>query len=454
MIRKNLLKLLTSAAVVAVLFSQVGVVQAAKIDFGGEEEDHFWSLDFKICQNGFTINAAEQLNDDGGMGDLLPFSLRLGSSDVPLKPSILLPAPIAGGFGGEPNRSFASGTATFLFQAQQTVGTQIHITIERWDHGLFTYLETFDPDEPSDHSPGFDDLWPDNLQFLNPPQTPPILTVENCLVDVDIVAPTTTATVSPPANGNGWTNTDVTVQLNATDNIGGSGVKMIEYQATGALEDHQYKFGNSVSFPISAEGITTITYITWDNAGNSESHTLAVNIDKTNPNLNITSPLAQNYLHTQTVPATWTVSDTLSGIASSSGTLDGIPVTNGQTLDLFTLTLGTHTLVVNAADNAGNTVQASVTFNIVVTIDSLIAATQRTCSLGWISKVGSCQSLLAKLRAAKVSLGRGQTQAARGQLNAFLNELRAQKAKSVNQSAYDLLRVDATYLLSTIQSKK
>jgi hypothetical protein len=134
--------------------------------------------------------------------------------------------------------------------------------------------------------------------------------------------------------------------------------------------------------------------------------------------------------------------------------LDGSPVSNGQTLDLLLLNPGVHTLVVSASDNAGNSAQASVTFNIVVTIDSLIDATQRACSMGWISKKGTCQSLLAKLRVAKASLGRGQTQAARGQLNAFLNELRAQKGKSVNQSAYDLLKTDANYLLNTIQSKK
>jgi len=178
-------------------------------------------------------------------------------------------------------------------------------------------------------------------------------------------------------------------------------------------------------------------------------HTEDCLIDSVAPTITITSPLAQNYLQTATVPTTWDVTDTLSGVASSSGMVDATSVTNGQVIDLFTLLPGPHTLTVNAADNSGNSAQASVTFNVVVTLDSLISATQHACSIGWISKKDNCQSLLAKLAAAKASSGRGQNQAMRGVLQAFLNELKAQQGKSVNQSAYDLLSADAKYLLNT-----
>ncbi|MGH7411678.1 MAG: hypothetical protein ACREJ6_11560, partial [Candidatus Methylomirabilis sp.] len=46
--------------------------------------------------------------------------------------------------------------------------------------------------------------------------------------------PTTSAALSPVPNTHGWNNTDVTVNLNAADNAGGSGVKQIVYSASGA----------------------------------------------------------------------------------------------------------------------------------------------------------------------------------------------------------------------------
>lgn len=77
----------------------------------------------------------------------------------------------------------------------------------------------------------------------------------------------------------------------------------------------------------------------------------------------------------------------------------------------------------------------------------------RVCGeLGWISRPGICRSLEAKLEQAARSLGRGQGKAARGQLEAFLRELKAQHGaepgKHVNDNAYALLRTNVEYVLS------
>jgi hypothetical protein len=77
----------------------------------------------------------------------------------------------------------------------------------------------------------------------------------------------------------------------------------------------------------------------------------------------------------------------------------------------------------------------------------LIAAKERACTLGWISKQGVCNSLDAKLNAAKSAIERGQFDTAKNQLNAFINELNAQKDKAVNQQAYDLLKTDALHVI-------
>ncbi len=273
--RISLLKLLGISVAIILFLLTVAIVWAGSlrtpignIAFGGEDADHFWNVTTQFCTNGFTVEAQEtdHYGDPTQTGDALPFSLQLGSSNSPVLARV--PAPIAGGVGG-PARVLASGTTTFLFGKPQAVGTPITITIERWDHGAYTYHET-DVDS-SDHSINFDDVWP--FDYAPPPPN----FVQNCTVSADTIPPTTTATVSPAPDANGLNTSSVTVQLHATDNVGGSGVKMIEYQATGAQPiSRTLNFGNSVSIPISARGDTTISYFAWDNAGNAESNDMGV----------------------------------------------------------------------------------------------------------------------------------------------------------------------------------
>ena len=101
---------------------------------------------------------------------------------------------------------------------------------------------------------------------------------------IDTTAPTTTAQVSPQPNPNGWNNTSVTVTLKATDNPGGV-VKQIEYSLSGATTSGtQIVAGNTTSFPLSNEGVTTVSYFATDQAGNTEAiQNLTVKIDKTAP---------------------------------------------------------------------------------------------------------------------------------------------------------------------------
>lgn len=72
----------------------------------------------------------------------------------------------------------------------------------------------------------------------------------------------------------------------------------------------------------------------------------------------------------------------------------------------------------------------------------------RVCDdLGWITNRGICRSLQAKLDAASRAVTRGRAGAARGSLNAFLNELDAQRGKHVDVRAHALLSVGAAFLL-------
>src|SRR5260370_5774502 len=94
----------------------------------------------------------------------------------------------------------------------------------------------------------------------------------------DIILPTTIATPSATANGNGWNKTSVSVALNATDNAGGSGVKEIHY--TIAANPEVVVAGASTTLNFSAEGTYSIAFHAVDNAGNAEAaQSLSVQTD-------------------------------------------------------------------------------------------------------------------------------------------------------------------------------
>ena len=71
------------------------------------------------------------------------------------------------------------------------------------------------------------------------------------------------------------------------------------------------------------------------------------------------------------------------------------------------------------------------------------------CVLGWIDDGGVCNSLRVKLVQAQASIIADRP-AARQQLQAFLNELDAQRGQHVNENAYWLLRTLAEHVITTI----
>ena len=99
----------------------------------------------------------------------------------------------------------------------------------------------------------------------------------------DDIPPSTAASLRPGSNKNGWNNTDVTLTLDATDNLGGR-VKTIRYSAAGAYSVDSKDTGNSASSRLTAEGITKLMYFAEDYGGNVEvPQSLTIAIDKTAP---------------------------------------------------------------------------------------------------------------------------------------------------------------------------
>ncbi|HEX7117997.1 MAG TPA: hypothetical protein VF212_04380 [Longimicrobiales bacterium] len=88
-------------------------------------------------------------------------------------------------------------------------------------------------------------------------------------------------------------------------------------------------------------------------------------------------------------------------------------------------------------------------------MDTIRADLDRACTdLAWITNPGVCRSLQAKLDAAARALERGESEAARGPLASFLQELDAQHGagpgKPVSDNAYWLLKINAEYLIERL----
>ncbi|MEO8256723.1 MAG: HYR domain-containing protein [Acidobacteriota bacterium] len=140
----------------------------------------------------------------------------------------------------------------------------------------------------------------------------------------DPTPPTTTASVTPPANPAGWHSAEVTVGLVAVDGGAGSGVKQITYSIAGAQSVPVTTVaGETVPVPIVLPGVSTITFFATDNAGNVEpAHVVTVKLDLNPPALTSTrTPLPNGYGWNNTpVSIALHCTDALSGVDGPSTT--------------------------------------------------------------------------------------------------------------------------------------
>jgi hypothetical protein len=177
--------------------------------------------------------------------------------------------------------------------------------------------------------------------------------------DLDLVAPQTTAVLSPDAV-NGWYS-DPTVTLTASD-AEGVGVDFTEF----ALDGGAWTL-YTAPFQVTGDGSRTLDFRSIDLAGNVEAtQTLNFDNDGTPPTIDLVVPAeavtaaagaAGNYPLDSTVNASFTCSDNLSGVASCVGT-----VANNSPID--TSTVGYHSFAVDATDVAGNATNASRQYNV------------------------------------------------------------------------------------------
>ncbi len=194
---------------------------------------------------------------------------------------------------------------------------------------------------------------------------------------LDTSPPTTSITLSPAPNAAGWNNTNVSVNLSATDPDGVADIATINYSATGAQTiAPTVVASSSASFVVNTEGVTTVTYFAKDKAGNTEaSKTQVIRIDKTLPTVTYTGNAGMF-----TVDQTVTIACTAVDPPNANGTAaSGLASTTCANVNApaYTFPLGLNTLSASATDVAGNVGTGSTTFTVQVTNSSLCTLTVR-----------------------------------------------------------------------------
>jgi hypothetical protein len=204
----------------------------------------------------------------------------------------------------------------------------------------------------------------------------------------DTVAPTVSLSLSPARPNSGWYTSSVKVTLTASD-PGGSGASGIAhtFYTTGAACEPTDTAGCIVygsPFTVTAQGYNLFAYFTEDNAGNaSDTALFGVNIDETAPSTTsgLSGSLVGNYWQSA-VTVVLTATDSLSGVAKTTYTLDGGPTTtyNGS---FKVSTPGSHTITYTSTDIAGN-VEATQnnTFAIQSPVNTSLSVTPSTSTAG------------------------------------------------------------------------
>ncbi len=174
-------------------------------------------------------------------------------------------------------------------------------------------------------------------------------------VNISLTPPTITASVSPLANGSGWTNIPPTVSF-----ICNGPVAPI---ATCPTRQQISRNGTNLA----------VTGTVTDFAGATATTSVVLNVDTTPPMLSITSPTSGSNFTTGQVTVQGLVSDALSGVKSvNCGSVSAV-VAGGAFSCNVALLAGSNTIGITATDVAGNSVTSNLTLLLVKPIAVQIA---------------------------------------------------------------------------------
>ncbi len=250
-------------------------------------------------------------------------------------------------------------------------------------------------------------------------------------VKVDATAPVSSATVQ-----------DATVTVTATDAL--SGVDLIEVK----VDDGEWT-EYTAPVTVEGEGTHTVLYRATDVAGVVEAdRSVEVTVppveqpDTTGPQIGLAGVTSRSYLDAARLTLRWNATDSESGVASTTATLDGKPVRQGE-LNLHTMRLGQHTLAVTSVDRAGNTSSRTVRFTTITSITSMRTLITRFIRLNNASTPALTRELRTHLDNAAYTMNRGRNALAIGHLQKFKAATKRLRYKSHGE----VLRRDANWMI-------
>ncbi|MFK7693090.1 Ig-like domain-containing protein [Paenibacillus sp. HJGM_3] len=258
--------------------------------------------------------------------------------------------------------------------------------------------------------------------------------------------PPTTSFGADRGSRNGWFNSDVLVTLSATDNL--SGIGRTEYRVDGQGDWIVY----SAPFALTGEGTFNLQYRSIDRAGNTEElKQQSVRIDRTPPSFMLSangSPLGNGGSFDVTVPLKFQASDARSGLAAASLTVTGatyrIDPQVSSAIDIdFAGMPGSHMATIFLEDQAGNTLETSLTFTVTTSIDTI-----RNLLIRYMDSGYTAGPLYNNLDQAQHQLDNGRKQQAAKHLQDFVKHLDNEAfGKNMGEREKKILQVNADLLI-------
>jgi hypothetical protein len=234
-----------------------------------------------------------------------------------------------------------------------------------------------------------------------------------------------TAAVTPAPGAAGWYTADATVAVSAsplwTRQVSVDGGPWVDAPVT-----------------LSADGVHAVGYRAVDAAGvEAPGGSMTVRVDRTAPSVVVPAG-PRGHASVLDVPVT----DPVSGVAATTMTLDGTPVT--APLELWHHPAGTHELSVSATDAAGNTTTSTTTLTIATSLPELTPLLTRF-------PVPFLKSLFMRLQlmAAQRALARGLVEEAVIWLTLF----RHSATKLRDPEARTTLTTDADLVLASVTAR-
>jgi 2',3'-cyclic-nucleotide 2'-phosphodiesterase (5'-nucleotidase family) len=178
---------------------------------------------------------------------------------------------------------------------------------------------------------------------------------------------------------------------------------------------------------------------------------LAFIADTTGPAITATVPAAKTYWHSDVLKVAFGATDTPAGVQSVTAKIDSTAVKNGQSFDLRTLKLGSHTFTTTAVDKAGNSSTKSVTFKVTATTKSLMNSVNKYYAAHKITSNNLKMRLLKLLDQAEYQRTHHYYKSATNTMSIFTWTVGTESGKHIVSGWARVLMDDGAYVMNNIR---